>query len=253
MWLLEYRELIRNLVEANLKVKYNSSVLGFAWVILNPLFMMSVLVLVFSNMMKTGLENSAVYILCGLTTWRFFSVGTTTCMWSVIGKAHIVKKIYFPREVLVLSIALSNLISSLLEYAVFLVIMVVLTQKVPITILLFPLLIIMQFVLVYGISLFLAISTVYFRDMTNIWDVVLQAGFFLVPVIYSPSMIPEKYLGVYLMNPMARLLIMYQQIFLYNQVPGLWDFAAVSITSVAILGAGYYVFKKYEPRIAEVL
>jgi ABC-type polysaccharide/polyol phosphate export permease len=111
----------------------------------------------------------------------------------------------------------------------------------------------LQFILVFGVGLFLSIAAVYYRDMINIWEVILQAGFFLAPVMYSLTMIPDKYLGLYLINPMARLMAMYREIFLYGTVPGLWDYAIVFFTCMIILVSGYLFFKRYESRIAEVL
>jgi lipopolysaccharide transport system permease protein len=253
MWLIEYKELIRNLVVADLKVKYSSSILGFGWSILNPLMMMTVLVLVFSNLMKMDLKSSVVFMLCGLTVWRFFANGTTASLWSVIGKAHLVKKIYFPREVLVFSVAVSNMISILLEFTVFFVIMFFLTQTVHLTVLLFPVLLLMEFTLVFGMGLILAVTTAYFRDLTQIWEVLLQAGFFLAPVIYSPDTIPKQYLEYYMLNPMARLLTMYRDILIYGTIPSLYDFAVLGATCAIIFILGYAFFKKNEPRLAELI
>ncbi|MCK5347724.1 MAG: ABC transporter permease, partial [Candidatus Heimdallarchaeota archaeon] len=119
MWVFEYRELIRNLVVTDLKIKYKGSALGFGWSILNPLLMMLILTLVFSYMLRVDTENFQIFLLCGLTAWRFFANGTVSSMYSIISKGHIVKKVYFPREILVFSVVLSNMITIILEFTVF--------------------------------------------------------------------------------------------------------------------------------------
>lgn len=251
MWMFEYRELIRNLVVSDLKVKYKSSILGFGWSILNPLLMMIVLVFVFSHMLRMDVENFSVFLLCGLTSWRFFANGTTSSLWSIIGKAHIVKKIYFPREILVLSVVLSSMVSIILEFMVFFVLLVIIMGEIHSTLLIFPIILLLQFILVFGVGLFLAILTVFFRDLTQIWEIVLQAGFFLTPIIYSVSMIPENYLGYYLLNPMTRLMGMYRDIFMYGVIPSFYDFTIVAVICLSILLVGYMFFKKFEPRVGE--
>lgn len=253
MWLFEYRELIRNLVIRDLKVKYKSSTLGFGWSILNPLLMMSVLVLVFSNMMNMNLQDSAIYTLCGLTVWRFFANGTTASVYSLIDKAHIIKRIYFPREVLVFSSVLAYMISSLLEFVVFFSLLLLFGGSIHWSVILFPVLLLLEFLIVFGVGLIVSIAAVYFRDVLMIWEVVLQAGFFLAPIIYQVSIIPERYAAYYMLNPIAKLLLMDREVLIYGTVPALYDFIQIIIACVLILVLGNVLFMKYEPRIAEVI
>nr|HPM62525.1 ABC transporter permease [Methanoregulaceae archaeon] len=115
MWIFEYRDLIQVLTISNLKIKYQSSVLGFAWSLINPLFMMIILYIVFSGIFKISEKQFALYILIGIVTWRFFTSATNLGMISIVSQPGLVKKIFFPREILVFSSVLSCLISSLLE------------------------------------------------------------------------------------------------------------------------------------------
>lgn len=139
MYLYDYRELIKNLVVSDLKVKYANSILGFAWSLLNPLLMMLVLYFVFSNFFDSG-GNFVLYILTGLLVWRFFSIGTTSALASIAGKPSLITKIYIPREVLPLSSTLSSLISSLLEFCVLVPLLFAFGVGFSSTILLFPIL-----------------------------------------------------------------------------------------------------------------
>jgi len=162
MYFIEYKELIKNLVISDLKTKYSSSVLGFAWSMLNPLLMMLVLYFVFSNVFKTTQEHFALYLLIGITAWRFFALGTSVAMSSIVGKASLVTKIFIPREILTLSTVLSAFISSLLEFLVLIPLLVIFGVIPSLTIIIFPFLNILFFPIVYGISLALASLYVYY-------------------------------------------------------------------------------------------
>jgi lipopolysaccharide transport system permease protein len=223
MYFIEYKELIKNLVISDLKTKYSSSVLGFAWSMLNPLLMMLVLYFVFSNVFKMTQEHFALYLLIGITAWRFFAMGTAVAMSSIVGKASLVTKIFIPREILTLSVVLSALVSSLLEFLVLIPLLVIFGVIPSLTIILFPLLHILFFPIVYGISLALASLYVYYRDMNQIWDVLIQIGFFLSPIVYPLTLIPENYRFYYMLNPITRLIEIYRGVLLYGRLPWLMD------------------------------
>ena len=251
MYFIEYKELIKNLVISDLKTKYSSSVLGFAWSMLNPLLMMLVLYFVFSNVFKNTQEHFALYLLIGITTWRFFAMGTSVAMSSIVGKASLVTKIFIPREILTLSTVLSALVSSLLEFLVLIPLLVIFGVIPSLTIILFPLLHIMFFPIVYGISLALASLYVYYRDMNQIWDVLIQIGFFLSPIVYPLSLIPENYRFYYMLNPITRLIEMYRGVLLYNRLPGLMDLGIVIFSGAVLLILGSLLFRKLSGRFAE--
>src|SRR5271157_3141277 len=190
MSLYDYRELIKNLVISDLKVKYANSILGFAWSMLNPLLMMLVLYVVFSNFFGSG-GSFILYILTGLLVWRFFSIGTTSALASIVGKPSLVTKIYIPREILPLSSTLSSLISSILEFCVLVPLLFIFGVNISLTILLFPVLLALFFLIVYGFALILSSLYVYFRDLNNIWDVLMQVGFFACPIMYPLSQLSK--------------------------------------------------------------
>lgn len=251
MYFIEYKELIKNLVISDLKTKYSSSVLGFVWSMLNPLLMMLVLYFVFSNVFKPTQEHFALYLLIGITAWRFFALGTSVAMSSIVGKASLVTKIFIPREILTLSTVLSALVSSLLEFLVLIPLLVIFGVIPSLTILLFPLLHILFFPIVYGISLALASLYVYYRDMNQIWDVLIQIGFFLSPIVYPLSLIPENYRFYYMLNPITRLIEMYRGVLLYGRLPGLMDLGIVIFSGIVLLTLGSLLFRKLSYRFAE--
>jgi lipopolysaccharide transport system permease protein len=251
MWIIEYRELIRILTVSDLKVKYQSSVLGFAWSLLNPLLMMLVLYLVFSNVFKANQDYFALYILIGIVSWRFLANGTSSSMMAIVGKPSLVTKIYIPRQVLVLSTVLSSFISSMLEFLVLFILIVIFGVKLSPNILLFPFIYIINFFLVYGVSLALAALYVYYRDLNQIWEVLLQLGFFLSPIVYPLSTVPSEYLNIYLLNPVTVFMQIYRDILLYAQTPSMTSIAFVLLSAVISLAAGAAVFKRLERRFAE--
>ena len=251
MYLFEYSELIKNLVASDLKVKYQSSVLGFAWSMLNPLLMMLVLYAVFNNIFRFEQEHFALYLLIGIIAWRFLANGTMTAMSSIVGNTSLVTKIFIPREVLTFSVVTSAFISSILEFMVLVPLLIIFGASLSITMLLFPVIHLLYFGLVYGISLILASLYVYYRDLNQIWDIVLQIGFYASPIIYPLSLVPDKYLFYYTLNPITRLMVMYRDVLLYDIVPTLPDISIVVGSGLIFLVIGTIVFRKLSPRFAE--
>ncbi|MDO8842203.1 ABC transporter permease [Methanocalculus sp.] len=238
---------------SDLKVKYQSSVLGFAWSLLNPLLMMLVLYFVFSNVFRFEVESFALYILIGIIVWRFLVNGTMTAMGSIVGRPGLVTKIFIPRQILVLSSVLSAFISSILEFLVLIPLLFILGAGVTVYILLFPIVHVIYLLLVYGVSLFLASLYVYYRDLNQIWDVVLQAGFFLSPIVYPISVIPTAYIGYYMLNPMTMLMEIYRDFLLYGSMPSLLSISMVFVAGCLIAFFGSLLFHRLERRFAEVI
>jgi len=251
MYLFEYSELIKNLVASDLKVKYQSSVLGFAWSMLNPLLMMLVLYAVFNNIFRFEQEHFALYLLIGIIAWRFLVNGTMAGMYSIVGKSSLVTKIFIPREVLTFSMTMSAFISSILEFMVLIPLLLIFGASLSFTMLLFPVIHALYFIMVYGLSLVLASLYVYYRDLNQIWDIVLQVGFYLAPIIYPLSLVPEKYMFYYMLNPVTRLMVMYRDILLYNTIPSALDFIIVAMCGLIFLIIGTMIFRKLSPRFAE--
>lgn len=251
MWFVDYGELIKLLTISDLKVKYQSSALGFAWSMLNPLLLMLVLFFVFNNVFKMTQDYFALYLLIGIISWRFFANGTMSAITSILGKSSLVTKIYIPRKVLVLSTVLSAFISSLLEFLVLAPLLVLFGAKLSPYILIFPFIHIIYFFIVYGICLILASLYVYYRDLTQIWDVLMQIGFFLSPIVYPMSTIPTKYMSYYMLNPLTVIIQMYRDVLLYQQMPSLWNVAFTILAGIGITLIGSAIFQKLERRFAE--
>lgn len=253
MWLMQYRDLIWNLTITDLKIKYQSSVLGFAWSLLNPLLMMLVLYFVFSNVFRFTQEHFALYILVGLIAWRFLANGTSVAMMSIVGKPSLVTKIYIPRQILVLSSTLSSFISSILEFCVLIPLLFIFGANITPYVLFFPVVHVIFFFIVYGLSLMVAAMYVYYRDLTQIWEVVIQIGFFLSPIVYPISMIPAQYLPFYVLNPVTIIIETYRNFLIFGLPPGLKSMVYLVISAVIMMVAGNALFNRLERRFGELI
>ena len=251
MWLFTYRELIKILTIADLKLRYRSSTLGFAWTMLNPFLMMMVLYLVFYNAFKLKEDQLALYLLLGIVTWRFLANGTVCSMGCIVAKSSLVTKVFIPRQILVLSSVLSCFISSLLEFIVLTGLLLCFGVTLSWYLFLFPLVHILYLLLVYGLSLALAALYVYYRDLQQIWEVLLQAGFFLSPIVYPLSTVPEPYLSYYLLNPPTAVMQTYRNTMLYAQAPSAMSVFVIVFSAVFCLLVGSILFRRLERRFAE--
>jgi lipopolysaccharide transport system permease protein len=259
--LWEYRELVRNLVVRNLKVRYRSSVLGVAWSWLNPLLMMFIYTVFFTIFLHNDIHYYPVLVLCGLLPWNFFNESVSQATGSIVGNAHLIKKVYFPREVIPISIVLSNLVNFLIALPIFFIL--VLISGAPLTwwALLLPLTILLQVAFTLGLALFLATLNVFYRDTQHILGVILLAWFFLTPVFYPIETVPQeaRVLGIPFdaqlwlrrLNPMASLIASYRDL-LYRGAPTGLDFLSrTAVTVLIVLVVGYLVFLRYSPRFGE--
>lgn len=201
------RALLSELVRTDFKLRYQGSILGYAWSLLRPLFMFIILYVVFVEVLKAGgdIPHFPIYLLLGVLLWNFFSEMTTQSLGSIVGRGDLIRKIRIPRWMIVFSSSISAVISLLLNLVVFTVFLVF--NKVEITplLLLLPLLLVEIYIFALGISLFLSAAFVKYRDITYIWEVIMQAGFYLTPILYGMALIPSVLLQkIVLLNPMAQ-------------------------------------------------
>jgi lipopolysaccharide transport system permease protein len=179
------------------------------------------------------------------------AIGTTSAMISIVAKPSLVTKIYIPRQILVLSSVLSSFISSLLEFLVLVPMLLILGAGISPYILLFPLIHLIYFMMIYGISLALAALYVYYRDLNQIWDVLIQMGFFLSPIVYPLSAVPQQYLSYYMLNPVTAIIQMYRSTLLYHGLPPSSETAVAIAFGLAMMLLGSSVFDILERRFAE--
>ena len=266
--LFSYHELIESLVVRDLKVRYKNSILGFAWSLLNPLLLMLVFTVVFTVMLPNqSIPRFPVFLLCALLPWNFFNTSVMGSVNSIVQNGHLIKKVYFPREILPISAVLSNFVNFLFALPVLFALMIVFHVPITIWLVYLPMIMLVQIAFTIGIALILSTLNVFYRDTGVIMEVVIQAWFFLTPVFYAAEVLPEwkTVLGIalpvrrltYMLNPMASIIATYRSI-LYGFVDGsppappAWDFfSRTIITALVVLVIGYLVFTHYSNRFGE--
>jgi lipopolysaccharide transport system permease protein len=250
MW--NYKELIKNLTIADIKNRYQNSALGFLWSIMAPFMLAVVLWFVFRKIFKSD-ENYAINMVVGMMVWRFFAIGTTMALTSVVSRSSLVTKVFVPRHILVLSNVLANVFTSFLELLILVPIIFAITGKVPVTILLFPLMFLLYFWIVYGIGLMLAALYVYMRDLSHIWDVLINILFFCSPIVYTISVVPYQLVPYYLVNPVTNMIIVYRDIMVAGVLPSWSNLIYIVLFDVVFFLVGQFLFNKMQRRFAEVI
>ena len=250
----QYKEMIVSLVKRDLKSRYKESVLGFFWMLLNPLLQLCVYTIVFSVILRMGIEKYYLFLFVALVPWTFFSTclsgGTTV----IISQQDMIKKIYFPRGVLPFSFVIAQFVNMLLSFVVVFAIVIISGTPLNVEAILFlPLIMLIEFVLALGCTMIVSALTVYFRDVEHIVSVVTMAWMYLTPVVYSVDMVPEKFVNLFYLNPMTSLIIAYRDILYYGQKPQLETLLIAVIMGVSFLIIGFVGFDKMQRRFAEEL
>lgn len=265
--LWNYRELIRNMVGRDLKARYKNSVLGYIWSLLNPLLMMLIFWLVFSLLLTNDIKMFPVFLIVALLPWNFAVTAVSGGMRSILDNSNLVKKVYFPREILPITVVLSNLVNYVFALPVMFLVMGAVQWytlgrlNFSWTFAFLPVIIIIQTIFLIGMALLLSTVAVFFRDTTHIIDILIQLWIFLTPVFFSLEQIatPTQAKMVRWLNPMASIVDFYRDI-LYGQtknlipVPGLPALDGVFrtlLTALVILALGSFVFHRYSGRFGE--
>lgn len=200
------RALLAELVRTDFKLRYQGSALGYLWSVLRPLLLFGILYVIFALVIKSGdgIPHFPVYLLLGIVLWTFFTDTTTQSLGSIVGRGDLIRKISIPRWTIVLSSSMLALINLGLNMIVVAVVMVINGVPLMQTALLLPLIILEIYIFALGVSFFLAAAFVKFRDLGFIWEVVVQMGFYLTPILYAMSIVPERFQKIQLMNPVAQ-------------------------------------------------
>lgn len=249
--LYAYRELLKTNVQKEIRGKYKGSFLGVLWSFLNPLLMVLVYALVFPYIMRMNVPNYLVYLITGVIPWNFFTTCITTgcnCVWINGG---IIKKVYFPREILPISVVVAGLINFLISCVIVLIFTVFGGIGISIQLLWLPLIAIIQSALSLGLLFVLSAINVYVRDIEYLVAFLLNLLFYATPILYTSSMFPSKVRWILYLNPMSTIVDAYRSIFYYKVMPNLASLALVGILSFIILIIGYIIFRKLEKGFAE--
>ena len=266
--LLARRELVASLVGRNLKIRYKSSVLGFFWSLLTPICFIFIYA-VFARLLKFGGPNYLQYLVTGIIVWQFTVSSLNDSLYSIVGNANLVKKVFFPRVILPMSTALANGVNFLLTFAVLLLYLVASGHAHFAQVWLLLPAFAMQVVLCLGLACLCGTSNVFFRDTEHIVGVATQAWFFLSPIMYPQSFqadlisqkISEGAQWIAFLNPMTGILALYRKALLGDEAllggppgPGGWlPFAISALVCLAVLAAGLLVLRAGDRRFGDVL
>lgn len=251
--IFRFKEMIKSWTKKELRTRYKGSFLGFLWTFVNPLLQLIVYSVIFPLILRINQENYAMFMFVALIPWNFFTTSIQGACGIIVGNSSLVTKVYFPREILPISFALSGMMNMIFSYMI--VFPMLALFHIPFTwnILWLPLLILSQTILCMGIALLFCSTNVFFRDLEYFVNVALMALYFLTPIMYSLSTMPEKIRWILRLNPMTNYVELYRDITFYGIGLNLPLYGVTLLYSVALFVIGYVVFEKLQKKFTEIL
>ena len=249
--LFQYREFLRSNIKKEIRGKYKGSFLGVVWSFLNPLLSVLVYAIIFPYIMRMQMDNYLIYLITGIIPWTFFTLSINSGMVSILTNANIIKKVYFPRIILPISSVTSALINFLISIIIILVFVAFSGIGFSFNLLFLPLIVIIQYILLLGLTFILSAIDLYFRDIENIMQFCLSMLFYATPILYLPSIFPESIKWVLYLNPMALIINAYRDVFYFKVMPNIMNLSIVGLISIFILFIGYFIFDKLQKGFAE--
>ena len=224
MWLImqifkelyNYREFLKTSIKKEFRGKYKKSFLGVLWSFLNPLFQLLIYAIVFPFILKNNVDNYTIFLIVALMPWNFFNMTILQSAASIVANGGIIKKVYFPREILPISTATSNLLNFLITGIIVFAALLISGIGIGTSVLVLPLIIIIQYILQLGLAFIFSSITVYVRDVEYLLNVFMMLMFYLCPIVYSADMIPARFLPIFKLNPMFHIISYYRTI-LYDK------------------------------------
>ena len=249
--LYEYRELFKSNVKKEIRGKYKGSFLGILWSFINPLLTVLVYAIVFPYILRINTDNYLIFLIIGIIPWTFFTTVIFNGTTSILINANIIKKVYFPREILPISVAASGLVNFFISCVIIFAFIIFSGVGLSIYALWLPVIAILQTLLSLGIILITSSINIYVRDLEYIVTFIVNLLFYATPIIYSIDMFPTQYRWILKINPLATIIGSYRDILFYKQMPNLVDLGTVAIVSFVLLFIGYIIFRKLEKGFAE--
>ena len=235
----KFQPLLYELVARDVKIKYRKSVLGVLWTLLNPLF---------SNLMKFDVQNYSLYLLCGQILFNFYNEATSGAMTSILGNAPLIKKVYIPKYLFVVSRIASSSINILSSFCALILVMLFTRQELHFTMFLVVIPLVYLIVFSMGVGLILAALTVKFRDIMHLYTVFLTGLMYLTPVIYPMSMLPGWVYKIVSINPLTMIMVIFRNVVIYNTIPSVGEFIVPLIIVIVTFFLGLWVFYKQQDK-----
>lgn len=242
--LIQYRELVYQLVARSIKVRYKRSVLGVAWTMLNPLFTMLVMSLVFSTLFRFQIPRYPVYVLSGIIAWSFFSSSTQLGLAEMISSGHLIGKIYLPKSTFIVSAVVTSLVNLSLSLVPLFFVMLIQHSPFTASLLILPVSILILFCFSLGVCFIVSTAAVYFADIVPIYEVLLVIIMYATPIMYPKEIIPEHWRFIINLNPMVHILQLFRQPLFEGTLPPINEFVISTIIAIGTLLFGWYLFTK---------
>ena len=249
--LYEYRELLKTNVKKDIRGKYKGSFLGVLWSFLNPLLMVVVYAIVFPYIMKVKTDNYLQYLICGVIPWNFFTTVMGLGMGSIKNNAGIVNKVYFPREILPISAALSGLVNFFISCIIVILFCLFGGLGISWHIILVPIIAIMQFLITAGLVLGLSAINVYIQDTEYLVQFIINMLFYAAPILYPAEVFPKAVRWILDINPFTHVVNAYRDLFMYHNIPNLGSCLYILIVALICFYIGLRIFRKLEKGFAE--
>lgn len=248
-----YRELLWNLANREITQRYKQSILGYAWVILNPLFQLVVISFVFSSILKIPSLGVPyiIFLSVALLPWNLFSTSLTSSVNILVNNSNLITKIYFPREILVYATMIAKAVDFFYSTLVLIVFFLIYRTNISLTILWLPIIFAIQIIFMAGLSLILSAFNLFYRDIQYLLSLILMLWMYLTPVMYPVEIIPEKFRFIFSLNPMAVIVNAYREVIIGKGEPNLGSLSLAFLMSVTIFLIGFYIFKKLEGQFAD--
>lgn len=251
--LYDYRELLKTSIKKEVRSKYKNSFLGVLWSFLNPLLQIIVYGIVFSLILSNKQENYVIFLCCGIIPWSFFSIAINKSAFCFIENSNIIKKVFFPREIIPISEVTAEAINFLISSIIIIIFVVFGGIGISKYILFYPIVLLTQYLIILSISLIISSICVFIRDMQHFIGVILQLLFYAAPIVYSKESIPIDYQWILKYNPMTYIIEAYRNIFYYKNMIDLKSICYLFLLSIICCIIGYFIFSKLQKKFAEQL
>lgn len=251
--ILRYRELLRNLIAKELKLKYRGSIIGILWSLVSPLLTIIVYSIAFRYIIRIPLDNYPLFLVIGVLHWNFFAAASMASTEVILGNANLIHNVNFPRVILPISSVVFHFIQLVLALAAFMLAYVPLGGELWMGLLVYPVVLVLQGFFVAGVAMGVSALTVFYRDLKHLIEVGLMLLFWLTPIIYNFTMIPESMRIWFRVNPMVSFTVSYQDILYLQNIPSLGNWVFMIGLTLIVFLLGYVIFQRQQHRFAEEL
>lgn len=248
-----YREMMYNLVKKDLRTRYKGSFLGFLWTFVNPLLQLIIYTIAFGMIMPTNVDKFYIYLFVALIPWIFFTSCIQGGATSILAGKDLIKKVYFPRAVIPLSVVNAAFVNMLFSMVIVIAALLISGIGISPYILLLPVIMGLEYLFALGLAFIFAALNVYFRDLEHILGIIVMGWFYFTPIVYTIDTVPEKYRGYLGINPMAHIIEAYRDILYYKRMPQFETLGLILLFSVIFIVGGYILFQRLQRHFVEEL